>query len=299
MAETHPSAGFPAERTAPGRTGAERPEAGQNAAGRSATGRPLAGATVVTTRTRDPEDPLVRRLQESGARVRVWPTLHFAPTSQPRLLAEAAQRMDDYDWVVFTSARAVEPMAAAAGHAPDTARVAAVGRATAAALEAAGWPVHLTGGGGAAALARAVAALLPDRRAGNARVLFPAGSLARPTLEEILEEAGAGVRRVEAYRTLPARPDPDQVAADLHCGVDVVTFASPSAVDALFDALPPEVGALLDATPMVAIGSTTLEALRERGRTHATQAPEASWDGVAAACVQILTTPTSPDESHA
>ncbi|MCG6957862.1 MAG: uroporphyrinogen-III synthase, partial [Gemmatimonadetes bacterium] len=223
----------------------------------------LDGRVVATTRAADPGDALVARLLAEGARVVTWPTIATEEPEDARPLVEAARSLQAYDWVAFTSPRAVQALAVHArppvGGRP---RIAAVGDATAAALAKEGWPADVVAGGeGARALAETMDAGGPVR---GRRILFPAGSLARSTLEDALRAKGAEVERVEAYRTRMVPPDALRVRADLASGVDVVTFASPSAVQALAEALQGDLPAALGAARVAAIGRTTADALEAR-----------------------------------
>ncbi|MEX2467240.1 MAG: uroporphyrinogen-III synthase [Gemmatimonadota bacterium] len=250
----------------------------------------LAGRVVATTRDGAPDDPLTRKLEAEGAAVLEWPTLGFAPPAEPGPLerARTAVREDSYDWVVFTSARAVDALGNGQG-VSERLRVAAVGEATARALREAGWRVAVTGASDAEGL---VEALARATELDGLRVLFPAASLAGSTLEDELERRGARVDRIEAYRTMITPPDPARVRAESARGVDVVTFASPSAVASLE-------GTLADAWPGVfagvvfaAIGPSTERALiaagieSERIRT----ADPPSLDGLVEACVASVDT---------
>ena len=122
------------------------------------------------------------------------------------------------------------------------------------------------------------------------RVLFPAGSLARSALETLLQEVGARVERVEAYRTSIVPPDSGRVRADLANGVDVVTFASPSAVQSLSKALAGDWPEVLDHCMIAAIGPTTREALVKAGvgasRVHTADPPGVT--GLVGAAVSAL-----------
>jgi len=160
---------------------------------------------VATTRDGDADDPLTAALEVEGADVKVWPTLAFSGPDDSGALTAALAEADSYDWLVLTSARAV-PHTQALGPWPGgRLRVAAVGERTAARVRESGWPVHVEGDGeGAEGLVRALAR---EGRLAGARVLYPAGSLARPALEDALRARGAEVRRVEAYRTLICPPD--------------------------------------------------------------------------------------------
>ena len=253
----------------------------------------LAGAVIATTRDGAPADPLVAGLRAEGSRVLEWPTLEFGATRDPEAFASAASRIAEYDWVVLTSARGVAALAglteapSAEGPSAEASKpfVAAVGPATARALSARDWPVTCVGQGGADALVRVLAR---DFSLDGARVLYPAASRARPTLELALERLGASVDRVEAYHTRQSPPDTAIVRRDLSAGVDVVTFTSPSAVDSLAAALGDDWPNALASCAVVTIGHTTASAARQHGLSQARQAPEATLDGLIEGCVLTL-----------
>src|SRR6185503_5966575 len=110
-------------------------------------------------------------------------------------LARAVACLESYDWIVFASAHAVDALVARRGPLPAaTPRVAAVGRATAAAAERAGFGVHrVPGRFGAVEL---VAQLRATSEMLGARVLLPSSSIARPELAAGLAALGAKVDRV-------------------------------------------------------------------------------------------------------
>lgn len=301
---------------------------------------PLAGVRVVTTRGASKEDRLRALLEAAGAEVLAWPTSEYPPPRDPRPLEAARARLDRFDWAVFTSARAVAAMgegpadrptgsagdgagavaggtAPAAGRPAPTPRVAAVGPATARAATEAGWTVAVEGRGpGARGLAAQVAATFP---LAGARALFPAASGAAPTVEEEFTALGARVTRVEAYRTVVTPPPAARVRADLAAGVAAVTFASPSAVEAVDRALNEVVVAATgdgatgdraachstsreattpDATralaralagiAVVCIGPTTAVALERRGIGNVEVAATATLEGMVEALVAVL-----------
>ncbi len=70
--------------------------------------------------------------------------------------------------------------------------------------------------------------------AGGARVFFPASAIARDVIPDGLTELGATVDRRTAYRMVTLPLDGAACRASVEAGeLQVVTFASPSAVDAL------------------------------------------------------------------
>ncbi len=246
----------------------------------------LDGSVVATTREGGAEDPLVVQLREEGAQVVVWPTLVTGVARDPEPLRAAARGLDRYDWVIFTSARAVPALCELVPEPPRGVCVAAVGKATAAAVVEHGWRVTVTGkGGGARGLIEHVAEFAS---LDGARVLFPAGSLARPVLEEELEALGAQVDRVEAYHTRETPPDGTLVRRDLSAGVDVVTFASPSAVHSLAGALDDDLAGALAGVGIAAIGETTAKALEDAGVTDVEIGARAGMTGLVDACATLL-----------
>jgi uroporphyrinogen-III synthase len=150
----------------------------------------------------------------------------------------------------------------------------------------AGWAVAVEGRGpGARGLAAQVAATVP---VAGARVLFPAASGAAPTLEEEFTALGARVTRVNAYRTVVTPPPAGRVSADLAAGVDAVTFASPSAVEAVDRALGGEAAGLLEGVAIVCIGPTTGAALERRGISDFRVAATATLEGMVEALVELF-----------
>ena len=108
--------------------------------------------------------------------------------------------------------------------------------------------------------------------AAECRILFPASDRAASTLVHGLAALGAEVVRVEAYRTTVAALDLRScLTAAARGEVDVLTFASPSSVDALADALAPTAfSVLLASAAVAAIGPTTAAALARRAATAST-----------------------------
>ncbi len=231
-----------------GATGADRdgPAAGAE--------RPLAGRTVVVTRPREQADALAVPLRELGAEVILAPVIRIVP----RPLDEEAQRVlagvASYDLLVFTSVNGVRIFAdgldeaglglsalKASGAAPGRRPVlAAIGPATAAALEARGLacdvvPEDYVAEGLLAALERRGVA------PAGARVLIPRAAEARSVLPDTLRGRGASVDLLPVYDTLPA--DGLEVPRERLERVDFITFTSSSTVRAFVDLFARETGA--------------------------------------------------------
>jgi len=246
----------------------------------------LAGAGVVVTRPEAPDGPLATLLRRRGARVLHWPVVRIDPPEDPRPLEDALKRLSEYDWIVFSSARAVSAVAERATP-QEGPRIAAVGTATAEALTAAGWPVDLTAN---PARGEALVRALEEAGCAGVRVLFPASAIARPTIPEGLRALGADVEQVTAYRTRPCPLDRDACLAEIRRGgIAAVTLASPSAVDSLQEALGAEgFGLLIAAAPAVAIGPTTAAASQRAGYPAARVAEPSTLEGLVEAVEQTL-----------
>ena len=70
--------------------------------------RPLFGRRIVVTRSREQAGELVDMLEERGAEAIQAPTIRIAPPEDPDALDRACAEAGAYDWIVFTSANAVE-----------------------------------------------------------------------------------------------------------------------------------------------------------------------------------------------
>ena len=209
-----------------------------SAVGSHDANRPLAGRRIVLTRPRDQAGDFDARVVALGGTPVIAPAIAIAEPSSWSAVDEALARLGDYDWVAFTSANAVRALANRARRLGlDAAsigqrRVAAVGPATAAALEA---TVRAPDVVASVHGADTLAAEVPVAR--DARVLFPCGAMARDALPLALRERGALVDDVVVYRTVAGEGVP-VIADALRDGTaDAVLFASPTAVSFVAQAL--------------------------------------------------------------
>lgn len=198
------------------------------------TAQPLAGRTIVVTRSRAQASELCDRLVALGAEVLTFPTIEIADPEDFAALDAAIRNLDVYHWAVFTSANAVDRFFArltAGGHdarALAHAKVAAVGAATAARLEAHGIEADYVPHD-----FRAEGLLdgFCERGVGEGvRVLLPRAAEARETLPDTLRERGAAVDVVPVYRTVRGAGDAETLGRLRDGSVDAVTFTSGSTV---------------------------------------------------------------------
>ncbi len=262
-------------------------------------GLPLSGKRVLVTRAgSDAARPTgaAALLREAGAEPVVVPTIELVAPADPGPLLRAIADLGAgvYGWVAFTSASAVErtwdALTGAGGGARAFAatRLAAIGPATARALEQRGLQVDVVardfhGEGLAEAMLRELGA-----ESGTPRILLPRAARARDVLPEALRTAGYPVDVVVAYETRPpSRAAIDGLVLDLESGrVDAVTLTSGSTVENLCDALGPRAAALLAPCRVASIGPVTTAAARARGVRVDVTAPEASVAGLVRALAE-------------
>ena len=177
-----------------------------------------------------------------------------------------------YGWVAFTSANGVdrtwEALAAAGAErrAFGATRVAAIGPATARALERRGIRADL--------VAKEFRGESPRRRdalracgAGRRASSSPVRRVARDALPEALRGVGWEVDVVPVYETRPTSDEVvDRLTRELAEGrIDAVTFTSSSTVDSLCDRLGSGAAKLLAGPRIASIGPVTTAAALERG----------------------------------
>jgi uroporphyrinogen-III synthase len=241
---------------------------------------PLAGLRVVVTRAEHQSEGLAAAFERAGARVELLPLLEVVPPADPQPLKRAAGDLASYDWLVFTSANAVEAFLPLTGPLRSSLRIAAVGPATAAALRAFGSEPHLTA---RKAEAGGLAADLAPRIAGR-RVLLPQAADARPLLLQELKEAGAEAVAVVAYdKRLP--PEAPARAEELFATTPIgwVTFTSPRIVRHFVELFGPDWERRRGELRAVSIGPVTSAELRRYGVEPAAEAARPGEEGMVGA----------------
>ena len=219
----------------------------------------LRGKTIAVTRAAEQADDMARLVAELGGEASEIPLIAFSAVQDPRAAEEVRRQLHELDWIVFTSTNGIRyffEQVSAEEIGPRT-RLACVGSKSAEALES---------------YVRAPD-FVPDRFLGDSlgdqlplvagqRVLLPGPVVASPGLAEKLTQRGGIVRRWAVYQTQALRLDSAQ--QDLIRSCDIVSFASPSAVDALGDQFSDYVAMLAEKT-VACIGSMTAQRCRERG----------------------------------
>jgi uroporphyrinogen-III synthase len=235
-------------------------------------------------------EPLCERLRTLGAEPIRFPVIAVAAPTPGGELDQAMSHLTDYDWIIFTSVNGVEQfwarLASVLGKGVTRTdgipnfrgKIAAIGPATAAALEQRRTRVHLMPGE-----YRAEAILEAIGDVNGLRILLPRADIARADLAHGLRERGARVDEVPAYRTVPATPPPQAFEA-LGRGVDIITFTSSSTVRN-FVALTRGVDC---GDPLIAcIGPVTADTARQLGLRVDVVAEEYTVDGLIEALTRL------------
>jgi len=219
----------------------------------------LRGRRVVVTRPREQAAELCMRLQDLGAVPICAPAIRIEHMADPAPMEDAIRRIDSFDWVVFTSANAVEVFCERCSK--FAAKVAAIGTATARALRERGiepdfMPEQFVGD----ALARDLP-LQPGQR-----VLLPRAEIARRETAELLERRGAQVTDLPVYRTVSESISAG-VMDEMRQGVDAILFTSESTVRSFLEAVRTQLpgSALTERACIACIGPVTARAARELG----------------------------------
>jgi len=199
----------------------------------------LSGRTVLVS-PNQAQGELATQLTGQGARVLTWPTLAVGEAEHPQVLDEAIENLFGYDWMIFHNVNAVNfflRRLQTLGHEIsdlDGLRVCGVGETTVHRLEES--QVHIdviTDRLSTQAIFDAIETYVGGRGAlRGLNFLVPTAGSARGYLLEQMEEFGARVDLVAAYRTTPGK-DSGLVRINALLaggGIDCVAFTSGSDV---------------------------------------------------------------------
>jgi uroporphyrinogen-III synthase len=255
---------------------------------------PLAGKRILVTRARHQAGQLTASLAALGAEVIEIPAIEIVPPDSFASMDAALGNLDRYQWLILASANAVRAMRDRLAAlnltvaSPSSLKIAAVGPATAQAVEAMGLSVTLTP---PEYVAESLASALSDQVSG-ARVLILRAAVARDVIPDALRAAGAQVDVVEAYRTAVPE-ESSRLIVELFSGSqplpDAATFTSSSTVINFFR-LMQDIG--IEHPPAslraVSIGPITSQTLRNHGWEPAAEADPHTVQGLVNAVLQIL-----------
>lgn len=243
---------------------------------------PLKGKTILVTRPRAQSEEITKQLEALGAAVIHCPTIEVVAPSSWAALDASIARIQEYEWVVFTSANGAhfffrrltetrsEGVKALAAHV-----VCAIGPATANAVVAAGAVIHVTASDSRAegALTAIINQVGGEENVRGLRFLIPRARVAREILPGGLRSLGAHVDAVETYQTVkPDLPPETIIRLFEENSIDAITFTSSSTVSNFAElAGLTDLSDLLSNTLVACIGPVTAETASSHGLTSVIQ----------------------------
>jgi uroporphyrinogen-III synthase len=227
---------------------------------------PLHGVGVLVTRPEQQAMPLCRLLETQGATTFRLPAIAIKPLAGQRALAAQLGDLENFGLIIFVSANAVRFGATLLEQKRDL-NVAAVGPATARALNQAGYRVGILPGEGFDS--ESLLALPHLKNLTGSRVLLIKGSNGRELLEQELTRRGAEVTVAEVYqreRTHPSAADLAALHSSFSAGaVHVITATSLEIAVNLLELAPPDLRAEFDRVHWLVPSARVADGVREHG----------------------------------
>ena len=252
---------------------------------------------MVVTRAAEQQGEGRRLLEALGARVLDLPALVIGPPDQWGPLDDALADLDNFHWLVFSSANGVESveqrlqtLGRSLARRPRSLKIAAVGRKTARLLEEVGAAADFVP---PQFVADSLIEHFPVSGFGLRMLLPRVQSGGRTLLAEAFGEAGVRVVEVPAYESRCPEGMPETTAMALEAGaVDAITFSSGKTADHTALLLKQRFGddwlKQLASVKVVSIGPQTTRSCQARfGRVDAEADPH-DLDGLVSACAQLM-----------
>jgi uroporphyrinogen-III synthase len=252
---------------------------------------PLAERRVLVTRATHQAGKLSEGLRALGAEPVEVPMLEIRAPENLALLDAALQKLNEYDWLILTSANTVRALAVRATelgidltHHAQT-RVAVIGKATAETARSVGFRVDLVP---ETFVAERLAEMLAGAARGK-RFLLARASDAREVIPNALRQAGGTVDIIDAYRNVLPEEAHALLRSALKKRIDAATFSSSSGVTHLaIAAKNAGIAFPLAGVAAVSIGPVTSMTLREMGWEPAAEANPSDVSGLIDAVVRVL-----------
>ncbi len=224
----------------------------------------LGGLSVLITRPAEQAADFAEMVAAARGRPVRFPVLEILGPADKQAVRRQLADLPAVDLLIFVSANAVRyAFPQMPDHIPLELRIAAVGRATARALEEVGLDPTLIP---ASRFDSEGLLALPELRdVSGWRILIVRGDGGREHLRETLEARGARVEYVEVYRRRIPQRNPANLIGHWDSLVDVVTVTSGQILDNLFTLLGEEGTPLLQDTPLVVPGRRVAELAAARG----------------------------------
>ena len=227
---------------------------------------PLVGSKVVVTRARGQAERLSGALRLLGATVIELPTIEIRPPNDWSQLDQAIAQLEQYDWLIFTSANGVRYFierldASKRDLRALKAKICAIGPATAEHLEGLHLKVDLMP---SEYVAESVLEAFGEQDLEGKLILLPRATVARDLIPVELKKRGAEINVVPAYRTQVPKHSAELAQQTFNSDPrpDWITFTSSSTVRNFAQLCPIE---RLNGVRVASIGPITSKTARELG----------------------------------
>lgn len=252
--------------------------------------RPLVGRRIGITRADEQSSPQIEQILELGAEPVLMPTLEILPPKSWDSVDQTLQRLQDFDWLVFTSVNGVQSFLGRLWEIGKDvrqlgqARVAAMGTSTAKSLEEFRVRADLVP---EEFRAEQLAAELSPLVHGK-RVLWVRADRGRDVLRTALTSAQAEFEELVVYHHCDIERWPDNVLAMLSRGeIDWLGVSSPAIARNVARLLPENAKPLLGKQIRIAsISPVTSAVCREAGLPVNAEATTFTWAGILATIQQ-------------
>lgn len=242
--------------------------------------RPLQGRTVLITRALAQSEELTSTLTDLGACVFHCPTIEIIEPVSWNALDDAIERLNIYDWIVFTSANGVgfffrRLSYKGVSYPVDQLITFAIGPATAKALMERKLQVDLIAEDSKAegALASIIKHSGGEAKIRGLKFLIPRARVARDLLPHELARLGAYVDAVETYQNVMPDVDGQEIINSFeNQTIDAITFTSSSTVSNFASIVGMKnLSQLLHRTLVACIGPVTAATAAQYGLTNVLQ----------------------------
>ncbi len=255
--------------------------------------KPLWGKRIVVTRARNQASVLSQMIEVYGGEAIEFPIIDIAPAENYAPLDEAINRIEDFDWVIFTSTNGVAAFYKRLQlqnkdfRELKGIRICAIGPKTKQELEQYGLLVDYMPG---EYRAEAIIEKMSKEDLHGKKILLPRADIARKTLPEVLTGLGAIVDDVVAYRTVKAQEKENDLRQMLKDGkINFITFTSSSTVTnfvSMFDKQ--ELEDFLKGVKLASIGPITSKTAENLGLSIDVEAKEYTINGLLEAILVSL-----------
>lgn len=210
----------------------------------------LGGLNVLITRPQEQANALAGLVQQMHGRPICFPAMEILGAADKQAAQTAFAKLHNTDLLIFISANAVRhAFPLMPENIPLDLPVAAIGRATAEALDAIGLAPALTPHSQPSS--EGLLALPGMQQVAGKQIVIVRGNGGRETLKQVLKKRGAAVSYIEVYRRRIPQRNPANLIANWADMVDVVTISSGAILQNLCTMLGEGGMALLQTTPLL------------------------------------------------